>query len=273
MNFLKLPLCALALWLSSMAFSQSDMHKLDTQKSATRANQSAKEIILIGEFHGTEETPRLFGNLVTVAAGEKNRRIGVGLELPVLLQPLIKEAVKSNTSIDSFRKQLLANPVWQKINDGRSSEAMLDLICHLLQLAESRQVSFFFFDTQINDRNETMAQLIGQRAREQGYDVTYILTGNLHAKKVTRYRGKTKIVYMGHWLEEQGFTVHSYDVRFSDGEAWACTPECGLHHVKGWSMTEDAGAIQRAGFDGILFVGHIHASPPAHDLLALNRAQ
>ena len=256
-----------------MAFAQSQAHKPDTQKASTRADQTTREIILIGEFHGTVETPRLFSNLVTVAAGEKNRRIGVGMELPTLLQPLIDEAVKNNTSIDSFRRQLLANPTWQKINDGRSSEAMLDLICHLVKLAESRKVSFFFFDTQISERNETMARWIGQRVREQGYDVTYILVGNLHAKKILRYRGKTKIVYMGHWLEEQGFTVHSYDARFSAGDAWACTPECGLHHLTGWDMTVDSDAIHRAGFDGVLFVGHIHASPPARGSLPAKEAQ
>jgi len=241
------------------------VHKPDAQKPATRADQTAKEIILIGEVHGTKETPRLFSNLVTVAAGEKNKRIGVGLELPILLQRLIDEAVKNNTRIDSFREQLLANPAWQKINDGRSSEAMLDLICDMLKHAESQKVSFFFFDTQINDRNETMAQLIGQRVREQGYDVTFILTGNIHANKAPRHPGKTQIVPMGHWLEEQGFAVHSYDVRYSDGEAWVCIPECGVHPLKGSSMPADSGVIHQEGFDGILFVGPIHASPPAHD--------
>lgn len=259
MKALHLPLCVLVLWLSSMAFSQSEVHQPDAQQPATRADQTAQEIILIGEVHGTKETPRLFSNLVTVAAREKNKRIGVGLELPILLQRLIDEAVKNNIKIDSFREQLLANPAWQKIDDGRSSEAMLDLICDTLRLAESQKVSFFFFDTQINERNETMAQLIGQRVRQQRYDVTFILTGNIHANKAPRHPKKTKTVPMGHWLEEQGFAVHSYDVRYSEGETWACIPECGIHHLKAYS-----GAIDQEGFDGILFVGPIHASPPAH---------
>jgi hypothetical protein len=275
MKFLRLPLCVLVLWLSSMAFSQSELHKPDAHKPATRAeaHQTAKEIILIGEVHGTEETPRLFSNLVIVAAREKNKRIGVGLELPILLQRLIDEAVKSNTKIDSFREQLLANPAWQQINDGRSSQAMLDLVCDTLKLAESQKVSLFFFDTQINDRNETMAQLIGQRVREQGYDVTFILTGNIHANKASRHPRVTKIVPMGHWLEEQGFALHSYDVRYSEGQAWICSLECGVHSLKGSSMMADSDAIHQEGYDGILFVGPIHASPPAHDSLPLKGAQ
>jgi hypothetical protein len=254
-----------------MAFSQSDVHKPDAQKPATRADQNGKEIILIGEVHGTDETPRLFGNLVTVAAREKNKRIGVGLELPIILQRLIDEAVKNNTKIDSFREQLLANPAWQKINDGRSSQAMLDLICDTLKLAESQKVSLFLFDTQVNERNETMAQLIGQRVREQRYDVTFILTGNIHANKASRHPRHTEIIPMGHWLEEQSFALHSYDVRYSAGEAWVCTPECGVHHMEG--RIADSDAIHQEGFDGILFVGPIHASPPAHDSLPLKGAQ
>jgi hypothetical protein len=243
-------------------------HKPEAQKPATRADQTAKEIILIGEIHGTKETPRLFSNLVTVTAMEKNQRIGVGLELPIVLQRLIDEAVKNNTRIDFFREQMLADPVWKKIDDGRSSEAMLDLICDMLQLAESQKVSFFFFDTQINERNETMAQLIGQRVREQRYDVTFILTGNIHANKAPLHPRKTKTVPMGHWLEEQGFAVHSYDVRYSEGETWACMPECGIHHLEAYPS-----AIDQEGFDGILFVGPIHPSPPAHDSLPVKGAQ
>ena len=80
MKFLRLPLCALVLWLSSMACSQSEVQKPDAQKPATRADQTAQEIILIGEVHGTKETPRLFSNLVTVAGQRKEQadRGGVG---------------------------------------------------------------------------------------------------------------------------------------------------------------------------------------------------
>jgi hypothetical protein len=271
MKFLRIPLCVLALSLSSVAFSQSEAPKPDAQKPATRAEQGATEIILIGEVHGTEETPRLFSNLVTLAARGKNQRIGVGLELPIILQRLIDEAVKNTTKIDSFREQLLANPAWQKIDDGRSSQAMLGLICDTLQLAESQKVSFFFFDTQNIERDESMAQFIGQRVREQRYDVTFILTGNIHANTAPRHPRVTKIVPMGHRLEEQGFALHSYDVRYSEGETWACTPECGVHHLKGW--TADSGAIHQEGYDGILFVGPIHASPPAHESRPLKGAQ
>jgi len=264
----RLPLCVFTLFLASTAFAQSEAGKPDAQKPLRAADQSTKEIVLVGEMHGTQEMPRLFGNLVTVAAAQKNKRIGAGLELPTALQPLIDDAVKNNVPIDSFRRQLFADPGWQKfekIQDGRSSQAMVDLISGLLTLAESRKISFFFFDTQITERNETMAQVIGQRAREQGYDVTLILAGNIHANKAPRYPGmkKIKIVPMGYWLLEQGFTVHSFDLRYSAGDAWYCgssTDGCGVHHLEGYSLGED-----HEGYDGVLFVGPLHASLPAHD--------
>lgn len=254
-------------------FSQSEAHRPDVQKPATRADQTAQEIILIGEVHGTEETPRLFSNLVTVAAREKNQRIGVGLELPTLLQRVIDDAVKNNTRVDSFRAQLPANPAWQQISGGRNSRATLDLICDMLKLAESQKVSLFFFDTQINDRDETMAQFIGQRVQEQRYDVTLILTGNVHANTASWHPKQPKIVPMGHRLEEQGFAVHSYYVRYSAGEAWICTPQCGVRHLNDSSMPTDSDAIHQEGYDGTLFIGPVHASPPAQDSLPLKRAQ
>jgi hypothetical protein len=40
----------------------------DAQNPAMQTEQTAKEIIVIGELHGTEEIPRLFNSLVSVAA-------------------------------------------------------------------------------------------------------------------------------------------------------------------------------------------------------------
>ena len=257
MKFLRLPLYVLLLWLSGTALSQSELPKADAKKPATQS-----EIVLIGEMHGTQETPRLFGNLVTVAAGEKGKRVAAGLELPIAVQSLIDESVKKNTDIDSFRQQLFAHPAWQKLQgyqDGRGSQAMLDLICDLLRLAQSQQISFFFFDTEVAERNETMAKAIAQRARDQHYDVAYILVGNIHANRASHHPGRPKIVPMGHFLEDEGFTVHSYVVRYGEGETWACMPECGVHHLE----ASPAGTAP-PGFDGILFVGPVHASPIAH---------
>ena len=83
MKFLRLPLCILVLWPSSMAFSQSEVHEPDAQKHATRADQPAKEIILIGEVHGTTETPRLFSNVAAnssaVIAASKNQCVTPGV--------------------------------------------------------------------------------------------------------------------------------------------------------------------------------------------------
>lgn len=274
MKFFRLALWVLVLPFSGMVFSQSELKKPDSQTPSTRADQAGKEIILIGELHGTQETPRFFANLVTVAARERSKRTAVGLELPIELQRLIDEAVKSNTKIDSFRQQLLAEPVWQKINDGRSSQAMLDLICDTLQLAESQRVSFFFFDTSNIERDASMGQFIGKYVRDHGYDVTFILTGNIHANTAPQFpRRKTKLVPMGYRLEEQGFAVHSYDTGYSEGDAWVCTPECGVHHLKGWNLAAHADAKDHEGYDGVLFVGPIHASPPAHESLPAKEAQ
>lgn len=261
----------LTLLLPWILFAQTVTHESVIQNAGKRADQSAQEIILIGEMHGTQETPPLFSNLVTVASASSNKRIGVGLELPIALQPLIDQAVNKKTDIGAFRELLFANPAWQKFQDfkdGRSSQAMLDLIGDLLRLAQSEKISFFFYDTQINDRNETMARFIGQRVRDQRYDVTFVLSGNIHANRAPRYLGRGQTVPMGYWLQGQGFSVHSYDVRYSEGETWACMPQCGIHHLNGYPV-----GIDHEGYDGILFVGPIHASPLAQGAASAKAAQ
>jgi hypothetical protein len=150
---------------------------------------------------------------------------------------------------------------------------MLDLVCDAVKLAESGKVSLFFFDTNKPERDASMAEFIGQRVREQRYDVTYILTGNIHANRASRHPLRTKIVPMGYKLQEQGFALHSYDVGYSEGDAWVCTPQCGVHHLKGWKVIADTSTKDQEGYDGILFVGSIHASPPAREPVPSKEAQ
>jgi len=86
MRLLRPAIYVLVLCLSSMACAQSLVQQANDKQPATRSDQRVEEIILIGEIHGTKETPRLFSNLVTVAAGEKNKtnRSGVGTSKALL---------------------------------------------------------------------------------------------------------------------------------------------------------------------------------------------
>lgn len=210
----------------------------------------------------------MFGNLAKVTAAAARKPVGVGFELSVALQPVIDDVVLQHASSDQCHERLTAAPAWQKFKgykDGRTSQAMLDLICELASQADSARVSVFFFDTEIAERNETMAQAIATRIRKMNYGVTLILTGNIHANRAPAMPGRSSIRPMGWFLAKRGFEVRSFDTRYNDGTTWACLDLCGVHHFSGNAIREGKPVPPGEGYDGTLFLGPITASPPAKD--------
>lgn len=234
------------------------------------ARMRASTIILVGEMHGTNEGPRMFGNLVKVASARGDKPIGVGLELPVGLQPILEDAARQRASCDAFRQHLTAAPEWEKFEqfqDGRSSEAMLDLLCEVVALAGQSRVSVFFFDTHLfathfDDADEKMAQAIAAHIRKQKIELTLILTGNIHANRAPHVPARPAIRPMGWFLASEGFVVRSFDTRYNDGDTWACIGPCGVHHLTGNAIREGKPVPPGEGYDDILFLGAITASPP-----------
>lgn len=224
-------------------------------------NASTKELagslILVGEIHGTKEMPRLFGNLAKVTTAATNKPVAVGFELPIALQPLIDDAIRHHAAADVIREQIVGRPSWQAIHDGRSSEAMLDLICEMVDLAQKSRLSMFFFDTQESPRDDALGRRISTQVREGHYEVTLILIGNVHANTAPQHPKIPAIHPTGWRLTQEGFKVRSFEVGHSGGEAWLCTPECGVHQLKPYATS------QEAGYDGLFNVGPISASRPA----------
>jgi hypothetical protein len=217
----------------------------------------AKTLVLVGELHGTTEIPRLFTNLATAAAVQSASPIAIGLELPVTLQKIVDD-VTDAFDASAFRERLVQDAAWQQINDGRSSEAMADLISDVVKLSRTRRASVFFFDTQTGTRDEALAQFIANRVKSHNEAVTLVLTGNIHASVAPRFPRIPSIEPMGHRLIAQGLKVVSLNVTYSGGDAWVCIPECGLHKMNG-----NAGSPASGGYDDTLYVGSISASPPA----------
>lgn len=210
----------------------------------------------------------MFANLAKVIAAAARKPVGVGFEWPVALQPIIEDVARQHASRDTCRQHLMAASEWKKFadyKDGRSSEAMIDVICELASQGDSIHVSVFFFDTEKPERNETMAQAIARRIRSRKYAMTLILTGNIHANRAPHVPGRSSIQPMGWFLSKQGFGVHSFDTRYNDGETWACIGTCGVHHLIGNAMREGKPVPPSEGYDDTLFLGPITASPPAKE--------
>jgi hypothetical protein len=135
--------------------------------------------ILVGEIHGTAETPAIFADLVC-AAGASKRPIVVAIEHAVAEQPALDAFMNSSGDPIAIH-QLLANPEWHGVQDGRESGAYLGLIETLRRLkAEGRIVRVVAM--QGVDDHDMASRILGAG---QGLKdpLTLVYGGNVHMAK------------------------------------------------------------------------------------------
>jgi hypothetical protein len=87
-------------------------------------NVSDRSLLVVGELHGTNETPDLVASIVKDALAD--RPVRLGLEMQRSEQPYMDAYVQSAGSA-ADKAAFLKTPFW-KVQDGRSSTAMLRLI-------------------------------------------------------------------------------------------------------------------------------------------------
>jgi hypothetical protein len=142
--------------------------------------------ILVGEMHGTVETPELFGDLVCSAAASQ-RPIVVGLERATREQAAI-DAFLAGDNHAAATDALLAENGWH-IFDGRSSRAMLKLLETLRGLQRNGRISeVVAFDDARRDesdaaRERRMAAALTAAADRHANALVVAFTGNLHASR------------------------------------------------------------------------------------------
>ncbi|MDG2533255.1 hypothetical protein P6144_06325 [Sphingomonas sp. HITSZ_GF] len=104
--------------------------------SAAILNDRTIDYIVVGEFHGTNEAPGFFGDMVCLAAARGP--VMVALEIPVEDQGAVDAYLASNGDA-AAREALLKANFWAS-RDGRSSTAMLALIERLRSMSRGRQI-------------------------------------------------------------------------------------------------------------------------------------
>lgn len=232
-------------------------------------SKPALHFVVVGEMHGTNETPAIFRDLVCSARG-LNRQIIVGLEFS---EQAAVDGFMASTNDDFGVNDLLSTSEWKQ-SDGRTSQAMLVLLGGLRDLKREGLISriIAFSVTKAGDtaskREERMALALVSAARGNPNSLTIALTGNVHARK---NKGAEVGPYplMASFLP--GAETVSLFVTDQGGEAWNCQGDgCGPHKLS------SSGGVQRqiklsatasplAGFDGVLSTGlHATASEPAH---------
>jgi erythromycin esterase-like protein len=240
----------------------------------------AGTVVLVGEMHGTEQSPSFVSDLVCTAL-DRAVSVTVALEIPQ------EEAARVTAYLDSdggdaARAALLAGPFWtDEYQDGRRSEAELAL---LDSLRRDRRAGLPVKMALLDRREQTtgtardafMASRLADAATASPGDFLVSLTGNVHSS--TRKGTPWDAEYRPMALELEGRLsnrrVVALDVAYDGGSAWNCratdAESCRPYELKGTAVDGSGRrrivldeSLKEKGYDGYYAVGTLTASPPA----------
>jgi hypothetical protein len=226
--------------------------------------------IVIGEMHGTNETPAIFLDAVCLTAAARGP-ITVGLELPSIDQSRIDAFIGSDGG-PAAKADLLKALLWQ-MRGSVSSKAFMRLLERLRQLHRAgrvrRVVAFQDVVTPYDPSSgqgpyeQHLAAMIANAA-EAG-ETTLVLVGNLHARKTQVDFGRPFMPMASLLPANQTITL---DAVGNGGMAWNCQQDgCGPHRYPPPPKLAVRGVTLHYGkdraYDGVLNLGTATtASPP-----------
>lgn len=231
------------------------------------AGADALRPLLLGELHGTRETPAV---LVSMLRQSGDTPWLLGLEIPRQEQARVDAFLRSDGGAKA-RAALVAGPFWTRdLQDGRSSDAMMRLIDGVRALRRGgRDIRIVCFDdaAPLSDgRDAHMADALRAALVAQKHRRAVALTGNYHARIGRGSPWNAEKEFMGWHLRD--LSPLSVDVTAPTGANWICTPECGEHafgreRVPGKLALHVASQADERGYHGSLALPQFTASPPA----------
>lgn len=227
--------------------------------------------VIVGELHGTVETPAAFAQLVCAAA--EQGAVTVALELPTAMQPQLDAFLEATDDVGAVA--ILQSTIFGSVEmaDGRTSLAMVEMMQAIRHLkAEGRDVTIRAFQPSNRrpasfDQNYyelDMAVELTRAAVERPESRVLVLVGNIHASK-TRFDRFDLMPAASHLPRKETVTLN---VAQQGGQAWNCQADgCGPH---GLMVRYDAeargvimGPVSEGAWDGVLALGPMTASVPA----------
>lgn len=183
-------------------------------------------VVVFGEYHGTNEIPHFFHDVVCTITERTQGTLLVALELPNEFNALFARAGEDP------QEELIARirdlPFWDEFGDGRHSRAMLQLVERLVATAHAEpRVKLTAFARKNIDIDG--AGFLSNVIRSNGAKRTLILVGNAHARLTPLMKGRPTMAMS--LRDQHGLNVHAYDISAGDGAAWVCLPECAARQV------------------------------------------
>lgn len=241
--------------------------------------------VLIGEMHGTNEIPPLVAVLARTLA--KQRETVLCLEVAASEQPRLDRFLQSRGDEQAVA-DLLAGPHWVA-RDGRASTgylAMLQLIRQLV--ADGRDVRVVAIDIDQDaelaartapftmeealelgrKRDKQMADNVLAVTKKQPQANLLVLVGNVHANTNEGAPWDEEYKPMGSHLKKTLPKLVSLNFQSSGGQAWVMSDKnVGPTDFPGVDRGPrpfiELGESGRKGYDGVLYVGRMTASPSA----------
>ncbi len=202
---------------------------------ADRLWQPTTRWVIVGEMHGTNETPDAFANLVCLAA-TTGRPVTVALEYSGDGQSVINTYLASDGNAQA-RSALLTLPLWNaEMQDGRGSVAFLRLWDRLRRMKQAGKITgVVASDVGTStppgqERNAWMAKA-WTAIPEPDHGIVLALVGNVHAmRKPIAFLADTIIPAGSLMPAKQTITVN---VVGSGGKAWNCQTDGCIEHDNG----------------------------------------
>lgn len=180
-----------------------------------------RDVIILGEIHGTAEGPEFFLDLIDAAIRTSGKPV-VGLELPRVDRVDLCDPLSRNV-------QVLETAMWiRPFQDGRTSVAMHDLLCRLFEMQYDNLLDIIFLENQNDvDINTIRFAIEGviKELENNDRDI-YILMGNYHSRVGSHVSSFAQV------LSDNGIDVLSLTVTALRANIWACASElqtsCGV---------------------------------------------
>jgi hypothetical protein len=200
-----------------MGHAQEKVFELqDLEISSFKNFITTKDVVVVGEMHGTREVPAFVSRLVKILS-QGTKSLTVALEIDTYLQNDLDEFLKTGNfdnlvSLDYF-----------KYPDGRSSMAMGSLLKELRNIEGIKIVCFDIASTIDTEVNRDSLMGVNLASNYYGGKMV-VLTGNLHANLQEGYwRPKFKsAVFHFKKMKNLNGKLISLNTYFNGGTIWNC---------------------------------------------------
>lgn len=274
-------LVACGIALAGAACSAAPPSAYEPVADQLASTYSPGSLLVIGELHGTEETPAFVLALVRRLAQVQN--VALALEIPLQEQARIDTFLASDGGPDA-RAALLAGTFWQRPverSDGRRSEAGVALLDAIRRERGKNAVRVVAIDdegffAEGADRRAGLAARMVDLRRRSDTEAVVVLLGNYHARRNAPSRVKTEDgerlvppVPTAALIRDTATT--SVEVSACEGAFWTCVSQhrpCGVVDLPVWCESSTAPTLtaltgEGRDYDARVMLPRLTPSAPA----------